>query len=395
MPIISHDALQSLANLSPSPETDFKLMQAALKLGRAGLGLTAPNPSVGALGYRDGAVVGYGLTAKGGRPHGEVLALQMAADKTSGKTKGATLYVTLEPCCHHGHTLPCVDAIVNAGIKRVVCALEDPDPRVSGKGFAHLRAKGIEVVVGIGANEARRDHLGHALRIFEQRPLITLKLALTADGYAAGDTHDGRLFITGAVAGERTHLLRASHDAIMCGLGTVIEDDPLLNIRLPEFSQGDDKRLPTRIVLDSQLKIPLRSRLVMTARQQPVIVLCSHQASDENAAQLELAGVSVLRVGSDLAGRVDIKAALAELSRVGITRILCEGGPTLATTLVRAGLTDEVLLMVSPRPLGREGRLGLLPEARAILEHEPWFERLPDEVLGHDTLYSYRKCGNF
>ncbi|MDE3175088.1 MAG: bifunctional diaminohydroxyphosphoribosylaminopyrimidine deaminase/5-amino-6-(5-phosphoribosylamino)uracil reductase RibD, partial [Pseudomonadota bacterium] len=244
--------------------TDARFMDAALALGRRHLGLTAPNPSVGALILRGDVVVGAGVTAPGGRPHAETLALAEAGEQA----RGATAYVTLEPCSHHGQTPPCAEALVAAGVARVVCALEDPDERVAGRGIALLRAAGIEVVVGVGAQAARRDHLGHILRVTQGRPMVTLKIARTADGYAAGDEHDPRLAITGEIANRRTQTFRAQHDAIMIGIGTAIAADPLLTLRQPGLDQK-----PLRVVLDSRLSLPPDSRLCATAETYPTLVV--------------------------------------------------------------------------------------------------------------------------
>ena len=218
-----------ISRRSPTGAEDERFMAAALAFGRRNLGLCAPNPSVGALIVRDGVVVGRGVTSPGGRPHAERKALAEAGEGAAG----ATLYVTLEPCSHHGRTPPCAEAIVAAGVARVVSAIEDPDPRVAGRGHALLREAGVEVVVGIGAAQAHRDHLGHILRVTAGRPMVTLKLARTADGFAAGDEHDPRLAITGEAANLRVQVMRAMHDAIMVGVGTALGDDPLLTVRLP------------------------------------------------------------------------------------------------------------------------------------------------------------------
>ena len=208
---------------------DADYMRAALALGRRNLGRAAPNPAVGALVVRGGVIVGRGFTGTGGRPHAETLALSSAGDAA----RGATLYVTLEPCSHHGETPPCVDAIIASGVARVVTAMDDPDPRVAGRGHALLRAAGLEVATHVLEREARRDHLGHLLRVTQGRPMVTLKLARTPDGYAAGAAHDPRLHVTGPLADAYTHMQRALHDAIMVGAGTAREDDPLMTVRLP------------------------------------------------------------------------------------------------------------------------------------------------------------------
>src|SRR6202161_1957840 len=244
-------------------------MDLALSLGRRGLGRTWPNPAVGAVIVKDGVIVGRGWTQAGGRPHAEIEALRRAGKAA----RGATLYVTLEPCSHYGKSPPCADAVITAGITRVVSALEDPNPEVAGKGHARLRAAGIVVEVGVGAEEARRDHAGHIRRMRDGRPHVMLKLAISADG-KAGAAGRKPVAITGEAVRERVHLLRAHSDAIMAGIGTVLADDPMLTCRLP----GMAKDSPVRIVLDRALRLPLGSRLVRTARETPVWLIADEQA---------------------------------------------------------------------------------------------------------------------
>ena len=355
--------------------SDARFMDAALALGRRNLGLTAPNPSVGALILRGDWVVGAGVTAPGGRPHAETLALAEAGDLA----RGATAYVTLEPCSHHGRTPPCAEALVAAGVARVVCALEDSDARVAGRGFALLRAAGIEVVVGIGAEAARRDYLGHILRATEGRPMVTLKLARTADGYAAGDEHDPRLAITGEVANRRTQTYRAGHDAIMVGIGTALADDPLLTVR----QNGLDQR-PLRVVLDGGLRLPLESRLCATAQGHPTLAIAAAQAPAEREAALRARGVEVERVDGE--GRPDLRAALTALARRGVTRVFSEGGPTVGSALIRAALADEVLLLSAEKPLGRPGRPALEVDALAALANSARYVEGRGEIFGPDAL---------
>src|ERR1700691_1530903 len=227
-------------------------MALALTLGRRGLGRTWPHPAVGAVIVKNGMIVGRGWTQPGGRPHAEVEALRRAG----AAARGATMYVTLEPCSHHGKTPPCADAIIAAGIARVVSALEDPNPEVAGAGHARLRAAGIAVEVGLGAAEARRAHAGHIRRMRDGRPHVLLKLAVSADG-KAGAAGRRPLAITGEPARERVHLMRAQSDAIMIGIGTALADDPLLTCRLPRM----EKDSPVRVVLDGELRLPVGSRL--------------------------------------------------------------------------------------------------------------------------------------
>ena len=237
---------------------DQRFMALALALGRRGLGHTWPNPAVGAVIVKDGVIVGRGWTQAGGRPHAEVEALRRAGEAA----RGATLYVTLEPCSHHGKSPPCADAIIAAGIARVVSSIEDPNPKVAGAGHARLRAAGIAVEIGVGAGEARRDHAGHISRMRDRRPHVMLKLAVSADG-KAGASGRRPLAITGEAARDRVHLLRAQSDAIMIGVGTALADDPMLTCRL----SGMAGLSPVRIVLDSALRLPPSSRLARSARE--------------------------------------------------------------------------------------------------------------------------------
>ncbi len=341
------------------------------------MGLTAPNPSVGALIVRDGVVVGRGVTAPGGRPHAERLAI----DEAREAARGATLYVTLEPCSHFGATPPCAEAIVAAGISRVVCALEDPDGRVAGSGLARLRAAGIDLSVGPGAEAARRDHRGHILRVVEGRPMTTLKLARTADGFAAGDEYDSRLAITGEAANLHVQVMRSLHDAIMVGIGTAREDDPLLTVRLP----GVDSR-PLRVILDSQLGLPLQSRLCATAGEFATLAIATRAAAAEREAALSARGVEVERVGADSAGRVDLAEALRLLARRGLTRVFSEGGPRVGARLIALGLADEVVLLTALKPLGRPGLPALDAQALAALNDPQRYREIEAALYGADSL---------
>lgn len=367
----------------PQTATDDAYMAAALALGRRNMGRSAPNPAVGALVVRDGVVVARGWTARGGRPHAEAIAMAAAGEAALG----ATLYVTLEPCAHHGATPPCVDAIIAGGILRVVTALEDPDPRVAGEGHARLREAGVEVLVGPGAASARADHLGHILRVTHRRPMITLKLAQTADGYAAGAAHDPRLHITGPVADAFTHVQRSLHDAIMVGAGTAREDDPLMTVRLP----GLEDCKPLRIVLDEKLSLAPRARLASMARETPLLVITGDEVTHESVRAFEDAtGAEVARVETRN-GWLDLTATLRLLADRGITRVFSEGGPRVAQSLLTAGLADEVILHTGVKPLGREGRPALTPAARAALEDDTRYRLIETRQLGADKMTRYAK----
>jgi diaminohydroxyphosphoribosylaminopyrimidine deaminase/5-amino-6-(5-phosphoribosylamino)uracil reductase len=354
---------------------DLDFMAHALRLGRRGLGLTWPNPSVGCVLVRDGIIVGRGLTQPGGRPHGETTAIAHAG----AAARGATAYVTLEPCSHYGRTAPCSDALARAGIVRVVCAIGDPDPRVRGRGFTMLKAYGIAVEVGPGEAEAALDHRGHFTRVRLGRPFVQLKMALSADGYVAA-AGGARTAITGPRANDRVHLMRAMSDAIMVGIGTVLADDPLLTCRLP----GMDGRSPVRIIIDSRLRLPLSSRLVATARAVPTWVLGTVGAPPEAERALRAAGCEVMLVRRLADGTLDLAAALRLLAVRGITRVLAEGGPSMAASLIDRGLADEIVLARSPAPLG-----GGVPAFGTPL---PARYRLAETCsVGEDSFETYRQ----
>jgi diaminohydroxyphosphoribosylaminopyrimidine deaminase / 5-amino-6-(5-phosphoribosylamino)uracil reductase len=358
------------------PEEDLRWMTAALNLGSRSLGLAAPNPGVGAILVRDGAAVGRGATAPGGRPHAERIAIERAGEAAVG----ATLYVTLEPCSHSGVSPPCADAIIEAGVARVVSAMEDPNPLVGGQGHARLRAAGIAVTVGPGAAQARRDHLGHILRVTAGRPCVTLKLAETADGFASGDAHDARLRITGPIADLRVQVMRSTHEAIMVGVGTALADDPALTVRLP----GVDRK-PLRVVLDTHLRLPVRSRLAATAREVLTLVIAGPEAPAEAARRLADLGVQVERVGADAGGEVDLTQALRTLAGRGITRVFSEGGPRVAARLIGLGLADKVVVITAEKPLGRPGVPALSEEARSALTGGKRYRLLETIAYGPDA----------
>jgi diaminohydroxyphosphoribosylaminopyrimidine deaminase/5-amino-6-(5-phosphoribosylamino)uracil reductase len=365
-------------------KTDERYMAAAFALGRRNLGRTSPNPAVGAIVVRDGLVVARGWTGDGGRPHAEATALAAAGELA----RGSTLYVTLEPCSHHGETPPCVDAIIANGVARVVSALDDPDPRVAGRGHKTLREAGVDVTVGVCAEAARREHRGHIRRVTEGAPTVTLKLAQTADGYAAGDAHDPRLFITGPIAESYTHMQRALHDAVMVGIGTARTDDPLMTVRLP----GVAGVRPLRVILDPGLALSPRSRVVATAREVPTLVICG---SDEKAARAFAAatGVEVARVPLVNANRIDLSAALRLLGERGVTRVFSEGGPRVAESLIICGYADDVILLTGVRPLGRVGTPALSLRARTILGDPTRYRLVENDLLGVDRLMRYERVG--
>jgi diaminohydroxyphosphoribosylaminopyrimidine deaminase/5-amino-6-(5-phosphoribosylamino)uracil reductase len=360
-----------------SGAADRRFMDLALSLGRRGLGRTWPNPAVGAVIVKDDVIVGRGWTQPGGRPHAEVEALRRAGEAA----RGATLYVTLEPCSHHGKTPPCADAVIAAGIARVVSALEDPNPEVAGEGHARLRAAGIAVEVGVGAEAARRDHAGHIRRMRDGRPQVMLKLAISADG-KAGAAGRQPVAITGEAVRERVHLLRAHSDAIMVGVGTVLADDPMLTCRLP----GMAKDSPVRVVADSMLRLPVSSRLVRSAYETPVWALTGLAAPQASEFALLPLGVEVLR-SPQSAGRLDLKDGLECLAAKGITRLMVEGGPTLAAAFIAADLVDEAVLFHAPTTVGPDGVDALATDAMEALTRR--LKQISGEPVGVDRQVSY------
>jgi diaminohydroxyphosphoribosylaminopyrimidine deaminase/5-amino-6-(5-phosphoribosylamino)uracil reductase len=316
-------------------EIDRRFMDMALMLARRGLGNTAPNPAVGAVIVDPvtGEVIARGWTQPGGRPHAETEALKRAGSRAAG----ATLYVTLEPCSHHGGTPPCADAVVAAGSARVVVAIEDPDARVSGRGLDRLRAAGIEVTRGVRSEEADWVTRGHILRVSERRPFIQLKLAVASDGTVPRGSQGQPLWVTGPEARARGHLLRAQADAILVGSGTVTDDDPELTCRLP----GLLERSPMRVVL--ALDISLESKLVRSARQVPVIVLCGAVADGAQRLTLEERGCEVVAV-REVGGKIWLPAVLEALVSRKVTRLLVEGGPAIWRSFAESGFVDEVVV---------------------------------------------------
>ena len=360
---------------------DLRFMQLALTLGRRGLGNTWPNPSVGAVVVKDGIVVGRGWTQPGGRPHAETEALRRAGPAA----RDATLYVTLEPCSHHGKTPPCADAIVAAGIARVVSALGDPNPKVAGDGYARLRAAGIAVSEGLFADEARRDHAGHIRRILDGRPHVTLKLAVSADGKAA--LPGGKPApITGEETRARVHLMRAMNDAILVGIGTVLADDPALTCRLAGMLASS----PVRVVLDRALQLPHSSRLATSAKEIPVWVFCAKDAPIERERMLTGLGVTVIRTASG-AGGLDLPVVLHALAERGITRLMVEGGPKVAASFLRADLVDEAALLHGPVTIGPDGVDALDGLALGTLTASPDLRLSDTQMIGGDKLERYER----
>jgi diaminohydroxyphosphoribosylaminopyrimidine deaminase/5-amino-6-(5-phosphoribosylamino)uracil reductase len=325
-------------------------MAVALRLAERGLGSVWPNPAVGCVLVQDGRIVGRGWTQPGGRPHGEVEALGRAG----AAALGATAYVSLEPCAHYGRTPPCTMALLQAGVRRVVAATVDPDPRVNGRGIEQLRQAGVEVAVGFGRNEADAINAGFILRVRAGRPLVTLKLATSLDGRIATRTGASQ-WITGEPARAHGHLLRRSHDAVMIGSGTALADDPSLNCRLPGLEDGS----PVRVVLDRRLRLDPASKLATGARTMPTWLFTGSGAPPRRQEILRALGVDVQAVGIDATGRLDLGEVLAALASRGITRVLAEGGAELATSLLRARLVDRLAWFRAPVLIGGDGRAAI------------------------------------
>lgn len=355
-------------------------MWAALGLARRGLGNVWPNPAVGCVIVKDGRVVARGWTQPGGRPHAETEALARAGEAA----RGGTAYVTLEPCCHWGRTPPCADALIAAGLRRVVVGVEDPDPRVAGGGVARLRHAELTVDVGLCEAEAAEVNAGFFSRVRLGRPLVTLKLATSLDGRIATASGESR-WITGPAARDRTHRLRAEHDAILVGTGTALADDPQLTCRLP----GLEHRSPVRIVLDRQLRLPLSARLIAEARQVPTWLITPLSGDPGKQQQLRGAGVEIIDGAPDAGGQLDLAAALRRLGERGLTRLLVEGGGRLAAALLRAGLVDRLVWLHAPLLLGGDGVPAVGTLGYGALDAAPRFDLLSTEIIGADVLTTF------
>ncbi len=407
---------------------DTEHMRAALALAHRGLGVTWPNPSVGCVIVRDGRVVGRGATAPGGRPHAETMALARAG----AQARGATAYVTLEPCCHWGRTPPCTGALIAAGVARVVIGARDPDRRVNGQGVAALQAAGVAVSEGVLADAACAAIGGFALRVREGRPRVTLKLASTLDGRIATRAGESR-WITGLAARRTNHALRGCHDAVMVGIGTVLADDPDLTCRLAGF-----RAVPVvRVVADSALRTPVSSRLLTTARETPTWLLARPDADPARRARAEARGARVIEVAphtpsprhetpspSALAGgegwgewgraqhhvgdgehphpnplpqagegaQLDLRAAFAALGAAGLTSVLVEGGARLAGSLLQAGLVDRIVWFHAPGVMGGDGLEAVRAMGLDRLGELPRFRRRSAIPLGDDMLTQFERA---
>ena len=359
--------------------TDVQHMRHALALAERALGTVAPNPAVGCvIVSREGHVAGRGGTGRGGRPHAETIALEQAGEAA----RGATAYVTLEPCAHSGQTPPCANALAEAGVARVVAAVEDPDPRVHGKGFEMLREAGLEVVTGICAKQAAELNAGFFMRVREGRPLVTLKIAQSLDGKTATATGESK-WITGEAARTYGHLLRARFDAILIGIGTALADDPQLTCRLP----GLENRSPLRVVLDTRLQLNEWSKLAQSAGETPTLVF----TTSDGGGPLAACGVEVVKIAPDARGRPDLAAVLTDLGRRGITRLLVEGGATVHAALLDRGLADRLEIFRSPLVLGAAGHDGIDSLAALTLGEAPRFRPVSRRSFGPELLESFAR----
>jgi diaminohydroxyphosphoribosylaminopyrimidine deaminase/5-amino-6-(5-phosphoribosylamino)uracil reductase len=362
------------------PEVDdARFMALALTLGRRGLGNTWPNPAVGAVVVKNGLIIGRGWTQPGGRPHAETLALKRAGKEA----RGATLYVTLEPCSHQGKTPPCADAVIRAGIARVVSALEDVNPEVAGQGHERLRGKNIAVEVGLGAAEASRAHVGHIRRMSDGRPHVLLKLAVSSDG-KAGAAGRQPAQITAQEARQQVFQMRAQSDAILVGLGTVMADNPSLTSRL----SGMRERSPVRIVLDAQLRVPLSMNVVSTARENPTWIFTAPQASAMAERILRDKGVEIFRVKAK-DGKLDLAQVLKVLAERGITRLMVEGGPRVGASFVSADLVDEAVVFHGPNAIGKDGIDAL--EGMSLNALRKHLQEVGRELVGPDSAERFER----
>jgi diaminohydroxyphosphoribosylaminopyrimidine deaminase / 5-amino-6-(5-phosphoribosylamino)uracil reductase len=361
---------------------DEEHMAQALLLARRGLGLAWPNPSVGSIIVASsGEIVGRGWTAPGGRPHAEAVAL----DRAGARAEGSTVYVTLEPCAHEGRGMACTDALIAARPRRVVIGLRDPDPRTAGRGVDRLKAAGIEVEEGVLAAEAACVTLGHLMRVAYGRPAVTLKLALGADGRMP-QGHGEPVWITGPDARAHGHLLRARNDAILVGRGTILADNPTLTCRLP----GMSCRSPVRVVLDRRLRTPLDARIFEDI-MVPVWLLCDESESQADAGRLQERGAEIVPVAVDEHGLIDVQDALETLAQRGITRILVEGGPSVARAFLDAGLVDEAVVYQGPEPAGDDGLSPFAGDGLDRLTGTGQFTLAASRFFGPDRMTWWRR----
>jgi diaminohydroxyphosphoribosylaminopyrimidine deaminase/5-amino-6-(5-phosphoribosylamino)uracil reductase len=366
------------------PDSGAAFVRLTLALARRGLGQTWPNPSVGAVIVNSAhdQILGCGTTSPGGRPHAEIVALREAGEAA----RGGTMYVTLEPCAHHGITPPCADAIIRAGLAKVVYGIADPDPRVSGEGLRRLQQHGIIVEQGDFASDAYWLTLGHILRVTQNRPLVQVKLAVGSDGLVPAGG-GAPVWVTSTPARNYAHLLRIQTDAIAVGRTTITADNPQLTCRLP----GLEIRSPVRVVFAGKADISPSSRLFADVRQVPVWVVTGEKAARKNLAGLEIAGAKIIACGTDKYGRLNIASALAQLAGEGVTRLFVEGGPTLVTAFLDACVTDEIFVFHGARPAGEGGLRPFRTQGLERLDNMPGYGLVNKRQFGPDTVATFRR----
>jgi len=358
-------------------DTADRFMRRALELAERGRGLTSPNPMVGAVVVADrGEIVGEGFHARAGGPHAEIEALRAAGSRA----RGATLYITLEPCSHQGRTPPCAPAVIAAGVARVVASIGDPNPQVSGTGFNALRAAGIEVVVGVGAAEAELQNRAFLTAMRERRPHVTLKAGMTLDGKIA-DLHGGSRWITGEAARRHAHRLRSESDAIVVGIGTVLRDDPELTVRLGQ----PWPREPLRVVLDTTARTPVGARLIRAGRPSAAVIAVGAGAPEPRVRALAAAGATVVSCGTR-DGRVDLGALLGELFAREVRAVLVEGGGEVHGAFLDAGLVDRVAMFAAPLLIGGRGATPVVAGAGRELKSAVRLGSFTVTPLGDDLL---------
>jgi diaminohydroxyphosphoribosylaminopyrimidine deaminase/5-amino-6-(5-phosphoribosylamino)uracil reductase len=366
----------------PTNAMDRRFMEQVLWLARRMLGRTAPNPAVGAViaDATTGEVITRGWTQEGGRPHAEGHALARAG----AGARGQTMYVSLEPCSHHGRTPPCAEAIVAAGMRRVVCAIEDPNPEIAGRGLAVLRGAGIAVDLGLCAEEARWMAAGHILRMTQDRPFVQLKIAVSGDGLIAPGDGAPR-WVTGPEARQFAHILRARADAIVVGRRTVADDNPDLTCRLP----GLEGRSPRRVILDGRFRTPPTARMLQTAERVPVTIFGETRSNPPAYPK----GVEVRRMPPRPDGRLNLIVALESLAAEGVTRVLVEGGPTIAHAFLEADLVDEVVIGQGTETLGAQGRNPIGGCGLEFLRNAGRWQTVDERRVGADRLSVHRRTG--
>jgi diaminohydroxyphosphoribosylaminopyrimidine deaminase / 5-amino-6-(5-phosphoribosylamino)uracil reductase len=369
-------------SLPADPERDVRFMRRALELAARGRGLTSPNPMVGAVVVAEEGIIGEGFHERAGGPHAEVVALAAAG----GRSRGATLYVTLEPCSYHGRTPPCAPQVIAAGIRRVVAALVDPNPRVSGRGLAALRAAGLEVTEATLSDEAERQNRGFVTAMRLGRPHVTLKVAMTLDGRIA-DLHGESKWITGPPAREVAHRLRSESDAVIVGVGTALRDDPALTVRLDRVWP----REPYRVVIDTTARTPADARFITAGTPARALVITGQHAGQDRIAALTAAGARVVPVAVR-EGRVDLHAALAALAELEVRAVLVEGGGDLHGAFLDAGLVDRVAVFLAPRLLGGRTATSAIEGAGLSLKGAPRLTALEVSHLGDDVLIEADVC---